>query len=105
MDSKNRTCTVEGCSKPLKSRGYCTGHYKSIIDRPKIKQKKIEETKAARQEVINRKISENASKFTPEQLERILLTPCRTEKDLKNFIRYFFNLHLPDCKEIGRAHV
>jgi intein/homing endonuclease len=98
MDSKNRTCTVEGCSKPLKSRGYCTGHYKSIIDRPKIKQKKIEETKAARQEVINRKISENASKFTPEQLERILLTPCRTEKDLKNFIRYFFNLHLPDCK-------
>lgn len=96
MSDKN--CTVEGCARPVKARGLCAAHYKAIIDKPKIKAKKQQESKAARIQQVDRKIAENATKFSPDQLERIMLSPCRTEKDLKNFIRYFFNLHLPDYK-------
>lgn len=36
--------------------------------------------------------------LTPQQLESMLLTPCKTEADLKNFIKFFFGLQLPDCR-------
>jgi hypothetical protein len=35
---------------------------------------------------------------TPAQLEKAFLTPCKTEKELQNFIKFFFGLHLPDCR-------
>ena len=35
--------------------------------------------------------------LTRDQLERILLTPCKTEQELKHFIKYFFEMQLPDC--------
>lgn len=36
--------------------------------------------------------------LTLEQQKKMLLTPCRTEKELKNFIKYYLNLDLPDTK-------
>ncbi len=93
-----KKCTAEGCEKPVKSRGLCSAHYKRFIDGPKKKAHKTAAAKIAQQEAVNRKISEKASLLSSSQLERIFLNPCRTEKDLKNFIRYFFNLHLPDCR-------
>jgi len=36
--------------------------------------------------------------LTRQQLETMLLTPCKTEQELKNFIKYFMELELPDQK-------
>jgi hypothetical protein len=33
-----------------------------------------------------------------DQLQAMLLTPCKTEQQLKNFIHYFFELKLPDVR-------
>jgi intein/homing endonuclease len=95
---KDKTCTVPGCSKKLKSRGYCSGHYKAFIDVPKKKAKQRQEAQLAKKQNIERKMEANAAKLTPEQIERIFLAPCRTQRDLKNYIKYFFGLHLPDHK-------
>lgn len=37
-------------------------------------------------------------KLTRPQMEKMLLTPCRSEQELRNFIKYFFELQLPDRK-------
>ena len=36
--------------------------------------------------------------LTRQQATDIFLTKCKTEQELKNFIKYFFQLELPDCK-------
>jgi hypothetical protein len=36
--------------------------------------------------------------YTRQQLEKMMLTPCKTEQELKNFIKYFFELQLPDVQ-------
>ena len=44
----------------------------------------------------NKPKSQVKKTLTPEQAEKIFLTPCRTRDELKNFIKYFFELELPD---------
>lgn len=36
--------------------------------------------------------------LTPVQLEKMFLTACKSEKELQNFIKYFLELELPDCR-------
>jgi len=96
-DIKN-ICSVPGCVKPLKAKGYCGNHYKKFIELPKKRADQTALSKVAKQQQASQRMTERASKFTLEQLERVFLTPCRTEADLKNYIKYFFNLQLPDCK-------
>lgn len=92
-------CKIQDCVKPVMSRGYCKYHYKKFVDIPKEKAKKQtlqEEQK--RQQVIAKTATAKAAAIPREKLEKLFLTPCRTEQDLKNYIKYFFNLYLPDCK-------
>jgi hypothetical protein len=102
MNDGTTKCLVVGCPKDPISKGYCKQHYKKIIDRPRAKAKKLAKQEDAKTSVPARQVKDSASaavsKLTPAQLEKIFLTPCRTEKDLRNYIKYFFGLHLPDCK-------
>lgn len=98
MSSKNKSCSVPGCGNKLKAKGYCSNHYKKFVELPKNKIKQSVESKQAKHELASKKMSERAATLTMAQLERLFLSPCRTEKDLKNYIKYFFNLHLPDHK-------
>jgi hypothetical protein len=98
MSEESKTCSVPGCVKPLKAKGYCGNHYKKFIELPKKRADQTALSKVAKQQQASQRMTERASKFTLEQLERVFLTPCRTEADLKNYIKYFFNLQLPDCK-------
>jgi hypothetical protein len=96
------TCCASGCGKAATARGYCKQHYNRFVARPKIReQKKALEKEKKKTEVIKevKKEEENKTlKYTREQLEKIFLTPCKTERDLKNFVKYFFQLQLPDCR-------
>jgi hypothetical protein len=98
MSEDSKTCLVDGCGNKVKARGYCSNHYKKFIELPKKKAESTALSQAAKQELASKRMSERASKLTMAQLERIFLTPCRIEQDLKNYIKYFFNLHLPDHK-------
>jgi hypothetical protein len=98
MSEESKQCSVPGCVKPLKAKGYCGNHYKKFIELPKKRADQTALSKVAKQQQASQRMTERASKFTLEQLERVFLTPCRTEADLKNYIKYFFNLQLPDCK-------
>ena len=98
MSEDSKTCSIEGCGNKTKARGYCSNHYKRFVELPKKKAESTELTKVAKQELASKRMSERASSLTMAQLEKIFLSPCRTEKDLKNYIKYFFNLQLPDCK-------
>jgi intein/homing endonuclease len=98
MNDEYKFCSVAGCGKPLKAKGYCGNHYKKFIELPKKRAEQTALTKVAKQQQASQRMSERAAHLTMAQLEKIFTTPCRTEKDLKNYIKYFFNLHLPDCK-------
>jgi hypothetical protein len=41
-------------------------------------------------------VIEKYAKFTPEEIRQAFLTPCNTDRELKRFIKYFFELDLPD---------
>jgi hypothetical protein len=43
--------------------------------------------------------------LTREQLQKMLLSPCKGEQDLKNFIKYFLELELPDQKVSRHADI
>ena len=47
--------------------------------------------------MANNKVKSVKKQLTREQLEKMLLTQCKTEQELKNFIKYFMELELPDC--------
>lgn len=98
MSDESKFCSVTGCGKPIKAKGYCGNHYKKFIELPKKRAEQTALTKVAKQQQASQRMSERAAHLTMAQLEKIFLTSCRTEKDLKNYIKYFFNLHLPDCK-------
>lgn len=98
MSEESKFCSVTGCGKPLKAKGYCGNHYKKFIELPKKRAEQTALTKVAKQQQASQRMSERAAHLSMAQLEKIFLTPCRTEKDLKNYIKYFFNLYLPDCK-------
>jgi len=98
MSDESKFCSVTGCGKPIKAKGYCGNHYKKFIELPKKRAEQTALTKVAKQQQASQRMSERAAHLTMAQLEKIFLTPCRTEKDLKNYIKYFFNLQLPDCK-------
>lgn len=98
MSVEQKLCSITGCGKPLKAKGYCGNHYKRFIELPKKKAEQTALSKIAKQQQASQRMSERASNLTMAQLEKIFLTPCRTEGDLKNYIKYFFNLHLPDHK-------
>lgn len=98
MSDDRKLCSATGCNKPMKAKGYCGNHYKKFIEMPKRRAEQEELNKSAKLQQASQRMSERAAKFSLAQLESIFLTPCRTEKDLKNYIKFFFNLHLPDCK-------
>jgi hypothetical protein len=98
MSDESKFCSVTGCGKPIKAKGYCGNHYKKFIELPKKRAEQTALTKVAKQQQASQRMSERAAHLTMAQLEKIFLMPCKTEKDLKNYIKYFFNLHLPDCK-------
>lgn len=99
MSGKTIPCLVEGCIRPPISKGYCKPHYKKFIEIPRNKAKKAIAAEAAKPvQVSNAPVSKLASTLSKEKMEQLFLTPCRTEQDLKNFIKYFFGLHLPDEK-------
>ena len=41
-------------------------------------------------------MSKTPTKLTFEQQKKMLLTPCRTRKELQNWIKYHLDLYLPD---------
>lgn len=98
------TCQVPGCGKHVLARNYCKQHYERFIARPNHRNKeavKREEKKKQAEQDKKTKAKpkkDNAPTYTPEQLEKIFLSPCPTEKDLRNFIKYFFGIYLPDCR-------
>lgn len=102
MNDGSTRCLVPGCEKAPTSKGYCKSHYKKIVDRPRQKAKKAALSEFNKQTTVARQVKDNKSEktstLTPAALEKIFLTPCKTEKDLKNFIKYFFGLYLPDQK-------
>jgi hypothetical protein len=46
----------------------------------------------------SKKPAPTAKALTRDQLQKMLLAPCKSEQDLKNFIKYFLELELPDKK-------
>jgi hypothetical protein len=95
-------CLADDCPKKPISKGYCKQHYKRFIDRPRNKAKRIAKKQEERKNQPARETQDHrstlAATLTPAQLEKIFLTRCKTEKDLKNYIKFFFGLHLPDVK-------
>jgi len=95
-----KTCSVSGCTGAYHSKGYCRKHYKKFIDNPK-KRKKAAEAAASNNQVHSTvsKTTKQGSTIvvTPQQLESLFLRKCKTQQELKNFIKYFFGLFLPDC--------
>lgn len=96
--SLKKKCSVTDCNKPLKAKGYCGNHYKMFIELPKKKAQASALAKEVKSKTAADRMSERAASLSLAQLEKIFLSPCRSEQDLKNFIKFFFNLHLPDCK-------
>jgi hypothetical protein len=94
MSSK---CVTPGCSKNSISKGYCKAHYNRFISRPKERQLKKQEIEKQKVEDKVKQAEEKAGKYTREQLEKVFLAKCTKEKDLKNFLKYFFDIQLPDC--------
>lgn len=101
-------CKIPGCDKEVLAKDYCKQHYKKFISRPKQKAKKaaiaqvVKETEevVVKNKEIDIKTDSDKTKvqLTASQLEKIFLSPCRTEQELKNYIKFFFGLHLPDFK-------
>jgi len=101
-------CKIPGCDKEILAKDYCKQHYKKFISRPKQKAKKAaiaqvvketEEVVVKNKEIDIKTDSDKAKvQLTASQLEKIFLSPCRTEQELKNYIKFFFGLHLPDFK-------
>jgi len=104
-------CSVPGCERVVLAKNYCKQHYKKFISRPKERAQKAALAKVVKEnkeieieikpkeaiEIKDPQIKSNI-KLTAEQLEKIFFSPCRTEQELKNYIKFFFGLHLPDFK-------
>ena len=42
-------------------------------------------------------MAKKAKKLTFEQRKKLVLTPCKTKKELGNWIKYHLGVYLPDC--------
>lgn len=98
MTNEMKFCSIDGCTRNVYARGYCRNHYKKLIEKPKLRIAKAKVGQEEQQHQVAKSQEQTAAKLSTEQLQKIFMTPCRTEQDLKNFIKYFFNLHLPDCR-------
>ena len=105
-------CIEEGCGNKVYCRDYCIRHYKKFIENPKNKEKKRlakEKDKIRKQGITEEKKNSKLPQMNPApiskfkttdmgQLRKEFLKPCSTQGELKRFIKYFFELDLPDCK-------
>jgi hypothetical protein len=102
MTSKIKICTLQGCGKPIYAKGHCKYHYKKHIFNPRketlLADKAKEDHEAAKRRRRDKHRTDRMASLTPEQLEKLFMTPCKSERDLKNYIKFFFGLHLPDHK-------
>lgn len=74
----------------------CRMHYNRKYD-GKLSKQEAEVTKLQKkQEDADKRKAEVLSKLTPEQMEKLFLTPCKNRQELMNFVKFFFGLHLPD---------
>jgi hypothetical protein len=92
-----KKCSYGACEKKAHSRGLCSYHYrvetqKGGGSKEERDLKKEQETKAIKEK---RKL-DLIGKLSSEDLEKMFLTPCKTRAELMNFVKFFFNLHLPD---------
>lgn len=46
---------------------------------------------------MTKKVKNNNKELSMEQRTKLLMTPCKTRQELKNWIKYHLNLELPDC--------
>ena len=89
---KSKYCNAPECERKIHAKNYCKSHYKTFVAEVS---KKAKIAEAARESKKNDQ-SKAAPNFTKEQMEKIFLTPCKTKDDLRNFVKFFFNLYLPD---------
>ena len=92
MSEKKPKCAAQGCDKKTHAKGYCKSHYKTYVGEVNKRAKASEAARLAKQT----EQSKAAPQLTKEQLEKVFMTPCKTKDDLKNFIKFFFNIYLPD---------
>ena len=92
MSEKKPKCGAPGCDKNIHAKGYCKSHYKTFVGEVNKRAKASEAARMAKQT----EQSKAAPQLTKEQLEKVFMTPCKTKDDLKNFIKFFFNIYLPD---------
>lgn len=95
--AKEEKCKVDGCNKYRKRQGYCKKHHTQFFKAPpkieappeKIDVKKVKSDPA---------IKVKAKQISNTELLELYLRPCQTKEELKHFVKYFFNLHLPDVR-------
>lgn len=98
--SEKDKCKAPNCKSKKFTKGFCKKHHKElfidIVSNPSlgaISGGEIPYAPREKEETKKEKI-----KLSDDQMLKVYLTPCKTKADLKNFLKYFFGLHLPDVK-------